>query len=220
MTAQMFVKPLNIRNQTDYYGIGYINFDNREIKIEDLTGSIYYNEKVVPATIIDLNTGETINVYVRYRIFDDKFEVNPHYDSDKIVYLDRSDQYSLIMNGKEFIFSYILPTKINGVNNGYLLTLLKSDKVKLYKRMSQKINQKVKDEYGQARTVEMHLVNNSHYFVEINNNLVEIIPHKKEAYKAFPDHQKELETYIKKEKLKFKDEEEDLKALVNYYISL
>ena len=69
---------------------------------------------------------------------------------------------------------------------------------------------------------EARLINKENYFININNILIEVKPDKRNAYKAFPNHQKELKQFIKDHKLKFKESsnDEDLIKLIEYYQNL
>ena len=60
------------------------------------------------------------------------------------------------------------------------------------------------------------------YFIEVNETITQIEPHKRRAADAFPSHQDQLEEYIKDNRLKFRgdDEEKDLIQLVKYYNSI
>ena len=207
----------NIRNNTNYF----IN-DGKKIRNVDVIGDMYLTPDFHQAKVIDKKSGEVINVFLRYRIFDDTFEAKKSQDDESTLFLERSNQYDIKYNDLHFVFINKLPIFINEANNGYVLVLSENDKVSLCKRLSQKYIPGQKASSPMESDKEARLINKENYFIAVNNMLIEIEPDKKNAYKAFPNHQKELKQFIKDNKLKFREntKNEDLIKLTKYYQSL
>ena len=207
----------NIKNNTNYFTDGV----NR-IESQDVIGSIYLDKNFQKGKIIDIEKGIVIDAYLRYRIIDDTFEVKTKPSDTETILMDRSSKFDIRLGEKSFTFLNNQPISLKGTRNGYVMIHTEKDNVSLYQRLTQDYIPGEKAQTAMESDRKPRLNNNNHYFLKISNNITEIIPHKKEAYKAFPNHQDELKDYIKDQKLKFKsdDQTEDLTKLVEYYASL
>ena len=207
----------NVKNNTNYFFK-----DGKKIKNVEVIGDMYLTSDFKKAKIIDKETGEVINLFLRYRIFDDTFEARKAAEDENTLFIERSNQYDIKYDDLHFVFINKLPVFINEANNGYVLVMAQNDKISLCKRISQKYVPGQKSSSPMESDKEARLLNRENYFIAVNNILTEVEPHKRKAYKAFPDHQKELKQFIKEQNLKFKDssKDEDLKKLVNYYGNL
>lgn len=189
-----------------------------------LSDSPFWNKDFVAGKIIDSKDNRVIDVYIRYRILDDVIQVksDAKYNDDDAMNLARSEEFEAVINNQKFRFYKNYPIFINSTKSGYALILLESDKVSLIKRISQEFIPEKKAENSYTSATPPKLNNIENYFIDINNKLIEIKPHKKKAADAFPDHQDEIKSFIKKNKLKFRgsDEEADLTTLVEYYSTL
>jgi len=207
----------NVKNNTNYF-----IRDGKKIRNVDVIGDMYLSPDFHKARIIDKISGEVINVYLRYRIFDDTFEARKSTDDEATLFLERSNQYDIKYNNLHFVFINKLPLFINKANNGYVLVLSENEKISLCKRLSQKYIPGQKTNSPMESDKKARLINKENYFININNILIEVEPDKRNAFKAFPKHQKELKQFIKDHKLKFKEssKDEDLIELVSYYKKL
>ncbi|WP_121666774.1 hypothetical protein [Mesonia aquimarina] len=194
------------------------------INTEDLNGSPYLNEDFKSGYIEDQAKDKKIKGYLRYRIFDDVFEVKNNPRSDEAMVLKRSEKYVINIGTREFMFLQNLPIRIKGVNNGYVEVLVKDDNgVSLYKRITQDYSPAKKARSTYSSSQKAKLDNNIHYFISSNGNMEVIEAHKRKAADAFANNNEVLEDYIKENGLKFRgeeDEQKDLIQLVNYYNTL
>ncbi|MDT0293473.1 hypothetical protein ACFQ3R_12845 [Mesonia ostreae] len=208
----------NLKNNTNFF----INKKGEKVENINVIGDMYLSSNFKKAKVIYKKTGEVINLFVRYRIFDDSFEARKAAEDENTLIMERSNQFDVKYDDRHFVFINKLPVFINEANNGYVLVMAENDKVSLVKRISQKYVPGQKARSAMESNKKPRLLNNENYFIAIDNKLTEIEPHKRKAYKAFPDHQKELKQFIKKDNLKFKESsrDEDLNKLVNYYGNL
>lgn len=195
------------------------------INTKDIKGTPYWSEDFVAGKIISNKDNSSLQAFIRYRIFDDVFEVKKEKNDNEIMVMKRSSTFDILLNNKRFTLLTDLPVKINGAYNGYGMTMVQptsGEGVSLYKRMSKEYHPEVpaKGPYDRAEKAELESID--FYFVGINGQLHQIIPDRREAYKAFPDKNDLLKNYIKKERLRFRNDEidQDLTTLVNYYNSL
>ncbi len=207
-----------------------IEAQGKIIDIANLDGSPYWNEDYhLGKIIIKEEEGiKTTKAFVRYRIFDDIFEVKKSLKAPEssAMELERTQDIVVLLDHKKFVLLRNLPIRIRGVRNGYAIVMLTPNKLEgnaiLYKRMSQTFTpaRAPKGPYDSGRKASLD--REDYYFVKIDNRLYQITPHKRKAYKDFPNHQKELKDFIKENRLKFRNDEqdEDMIQLVKYYNSL
>lgn len=195
------------------------------INTKDLDGTPYWNENFAMGKIISTKDNSSIVAFIRYRIFDDIFEIKKEKNDADILIMKRSKDYNVLLNNEEFTFLKNLPIEINGAYNGYamiLVTAKNGEGATLYKRFSKEYHPEVKPKGSYDRGKKASLESANFYFIKVHDQLHLIEPDRKEAYKAFPDHNEQLKDYIKDEKLRFrKDEiESDLIKLITYYNTL
>ncbi|SHI89714.1 hypothetical protein SAMN04488096_105295 [Mesonia phycicola] len=189
----------------------------------NLQGSPYWNEDFQSGKIINKESNKEIrNIRLRYRILDDVIQLKDN-NSDDFMILDRSQNLIIYINRQKFVFLENYPININGTNNGYSIELFNSKKASLLKRISQNYVEGREADNSYSASVPPKLEKKINYFVKTKEDKISAIePHKKKAADAFPDHQDEIKSFIKKNKLKFRgsDEEADLITLVEYYSTL
>lgn len=198
-----------------------LDADNQFIPFSELARSPFLNDEFVQGQVFVKTTDKVFPALLRYHIFDDKFEVKKSPTEEAYFDLNRDPQIDVVLQGKRFEILENLPINIRGTNSGYGLVMVKegSDKASLYKRISQTYVHGTPDEglykKGKKPTLEDH----EDYFVKIEGKFYHIKSDKKEAPQSFPNHQKELKTYIKNNKLKFRKKtmDDDITQLVNYY---
>jgi len=189
----------------------------------NLQGSPYWNEDFQSGKIINKESNKEIrNIRLRYRILDDIIQLKDN-NSDDFMTLDRSQNLIIYINRQKFVFLENYPININGTNNGYSIELFNSKKASLLKRISQNYVEGREADNSYSASIPPKLEKKINYFVKIKEDkILAIEPHRKRAADAFPDHQDEVKSFIKKNKLKFRgsDEEADLIKLVEYYSAL
>lgn len=211
----------NFKNNVKTLNPNEFFVNGRIVNAENLDGSIYWSENFKKGKIIDNKDEAVVDVYLRYRILDDKFEIKSDLNDSKLYTLERSNRYDLMIDNTVFTFLTDLPIKINGANNGYSIVMVvpETDKAGLYKRISQEFVPGKKSVNPLKPDEEAELEKNVTYFLEFNSATRVIEPNKRKAAEAFPNHREEIEVFIDEQDLKFKDDhvEEDLIRLVNYY---
>lgn len=223
---------LNINNVTDVVRQGRLNnidVENKKINFSEIKDSPFWDDDFVRGQILVKQDGEEkiISAFIRYRIFDDMFEVkkNKTDPDSQITTMKRSKDIAVKLKDKKFVLLMNLPITIRGVRNGYSMILVapkKDGDATLYKRLSQKFipAKAPKNPYDTGK--KARLDENDFYFVKIDGQLYNVEPHKKKAFKNFPDHNKELKGFISKNKMKFKNKtkDQDMIRLVNFYNTL
>lgn len=207
-----------------------INDKGKIVNLSELNGSPYWNKEFAQGKIL-IKKGDkvkTITVFIRYRIFDDIFEVKKTKTApdSKILDMQRSTDLEVKLAHTKFEFLKHLPVEIRGVRNGYAIVLVSprkdTDEATLYKRMSQILIPAKAPSNPYDKGKKASLREKDYYFVKIDGRLYQIEPHHRKAYRGFPDHNKDLKKYISKNRLKFRgdNKDSDMIRLVNYYNGL
>lgn len=204
----------NIKNNTNYF-----IKNGQKVENTDVIGSMYYDDDFKKGKVIDKESGQVISVYLRYRIYDDTFEAKKSPEEEETLIMERNPKYDVVIEDTKFTFINRLPIFINKANNGYLIVLNENEDGQVLKRISQKFTPGQKSNTAMTSDKKPRLRNEENYFISLNDEIFAIEAHKRRAADAFPDHNKELEKYIKKNKLKFRrsNEEKDLITLIKYY---
>ena len=188
-----------------------------EDDLSDIEGSPYLNENFSFGSISSFKQKFSI----RYNIYNDIFEVRQGKDS--IINLNkRNTSYVISYEGLDFKSFYYLPEKKDSKTYEYFAILTnKNDSIVLLKKYNKTFTEKRKatTSYGSDKPARFSKSPIETYFIKINDSIIEIRLKAKDLYSLFPEKQIVLKNYIKKNKLKFKDEKDLIKA-INYINTL
>ncbi|MDY8136682.1 hypothetical protein [Aquimarina sp. 2201CG5-10] len=192
----------------------------KDIKIDpkDLKGTPYLYDTFLPGKISDDLTGKKVDVYLRYNVYNDIFEVKYDLSSDEIFGFLKNTGYHAEINSDKFFYK-AFPDDKNATKEGYLQELMKTDNFILYKRHYQKLHMPKPAKTSLETDVPGRISDHQHYYLRSGEKFLLLPMNKKKIANAFPKHQNELKSFIKKEKLKFK-QEKDLITLIKYFNTL
>lgn len=211
------------------------SYNQEEISLDKLLkaeGSPYWNKDFKKGFITDIKKNRSAEANLRYRIFDDIFEIirSKNDAEDEFSYVIRNQKYSINIGENKFVFLTNLPAKGEGKPflSGYAMLLEKgkTDKnVSLYKRFRQSYTGDSKwgnASYTSSLSDNSRIRNKNYYILKVDKSLHFITTSRKKVIEAFPDHKKELKKFISENKLKFKknSKADELSRLVKYYNSL
>jgi len=102
----------------------------RKEKSQPATGSMFVNEKFMPAKI----SGNAAPVLLRYNGYADNFEMsNPQANETKTLPKDPNSTITFVADDKKYVLADYVKEDGN-TNNGYLIVVNETAKVKIYKR--------------------------------------------------------------------------------------
>jgi hypothetical protein len=188
---------------------------NAQVTTADATikGTPYLKEAYEEGLIVYANN--TIKVPARYNVFKDLME---YQQSGRALVLDPNVSIKKVQlhNATFVVDKYVADGK---TKLGYF-ALLDSGKVTLYakKSVSYLAPQKGRALDGGDQPAEFKKIADTFYY-KIGNNTLQEVKNVKTMIASFPDKQDELTTFVKKEKISPRNEEE-LIQLVKYYNSL
>lgn len=190
---------------------------DRDLDTADIVGSIYLKDGFLPSKIQDSRLNNSTAVLLRYNIYNDIFEVKYGYDDD-VYGLIKNKDFVAELNGKKFIYQTY--TDASGkVKSGYLEIIESNKDFSIYKQYYQQLTMPRKARTSLESDVPARINTYSTYYIERNNELKVLKLNRKDIASAFPENKNEINTFIKKERLKFKDDKDILK-LATYIKSI
>lgn len=192
------------------------NIVSKRKETEAATGSMYINDKYIPAKV----SGSNQTVLLRYNAYSDFFEIsNPQSDEIRqlpqtpgvtITFLNSKDTYTLV----DFI------NKKEEAHSGYLNMLSDNAKVKIYKRESIFLQPEVipTSSYASYKAPNYKKANEE-FYIKIGEQEAKYYSGKKDLAKLVPGKNKEVLAYIKENKIDV-EKKEDLIKLGMYINSI
>ena len=200
-------------------------------RIFTVKGSPYLNEKFRKGTIINGTT--TTEALLRYNAYFDSFQML-NGNSEK-VFVFKAPSIKITLDNKTYILDsyeittqdkalYYLPETFNKELNGNKINgyfrILNEGETLLYLKTSKRVPKFSLPDHGYEQFSPTSLTKINNYYIKRKNRpATRIKLSKKEVLYALNDKYNEIRTYIKKNKLKVKSEEEVIEIL-KYYDSL
>lgn len=185
-------------------------------KVEKVSGSPYANDNFFDAQITIMDT--VVTVPVKYNVVLDEMEFKK---DDKTYALVAKENTVVKMVTSKVNYSYLKYSFDGTTKKGFLIKKTTNNNVNFYlKEVITYVPYKdAVNAYSQP--IPAHYRKDSDiFFIGIaDGNIAEMPTKKKELLKMFPNNEKEIETFLKTNKISFKDEE-DLILLVNYLDTL
>ncbi|HYQ59145.1 MAG TPA: hypothetical protein VEP89_17505 [Draconibacterium sp.] len=182
---------------------------------DNIDGSPYLNEEFIEGTIYTYQKVQFEGIPLRYNIYLDDLEFRTP-DND-ILALATPEIVEKAVVG-EYNLSYIPYMLANRMKRGYFI-LLKEGDLSLYARPVISFQEaEAAGAYAEAQPAK-YVEQPNDYYLRFGMDAAIKIETKKDLENAFSDHQKEIESFIKKNKVK-PNKEDKLIALVEYYNSL
>lgn len=180
-------------------------------QFNDYQGSIYNSLRFKKASINEEKSG-SFDAEVRYNIYTDEME----YTSDNEFFMVKQDPSIHIRIDDEYFYYCDFTSKRFVSKRGYYVLVELSDAYAIYKKYDLEITDPKKFGGTDGTPTPGVIKVVSKYYLEENGIIMELPLNRKEMLALFNDKEKELESYIKKNKLKLR-KEEDIIQLVSKY---
>ncbi len=184
----------------------------RESKIQ---GSPYLNDEFISGSVFTTSKTQFTDVPLRYNIYNDNIEFKQN--NNPVQELANPEIVEKVEFG-DYKFVYIPYSDSRKTDKGFF-NILEEGKATLYQKPLVIFEEaKATSPYQDAKPARFDRKSDE-YYIGVENGEAKKIDSKKDLPDLFPDHKKEVETFIKKKKVKPNDEE-SLVELVKYYNSL
>lgn len=216
-TGHIFSQDFTIRQARDLIELNKVQMNNwnEEVTLDDIEGSPYLNDEFIKGSVIDSSNIHYVDVPLRYNIFNKKIEfklsdgpVQVLADPDRI---ERVEYGEIVLENTPFL---------NGskVKNEFLLVKEKGN-ASLYAMPEVYFEAAKAPGAYQDAVPARFLKRPNEYYIRVNSEPAVLMKRKKDLSEVFPDHKKEIESFINKNNVK-PNKEESLTELVQYYNSL
>ncbi len=218
IVAQMVsAQEYEIRQALDFYRANKMMSGDWKTTLSenDIEGSPYLNDDFIPGTIFTVQKLQFVDIPFRYNIYNDQLEFKT--ESGQIQAMANPEIIEKVKFGT-YEMDYLPYTYSKKIRKGFFI-ILKEGKASLYAKKN--MNFKNAEEPGAYKEAEpaKFVSNPDDYFIRIGMEEAKLIGNKKDLLDIFPDHQKKIESFVKKNKIKT-NKSESLIELVNYYNSL
>ena len=189
--------------------------ESNKVLIEnDIQGSPYLNKDFINGTIFTTLKVQFVNIPLRYNIYNDQLEFKT--PNDEIMAMANPEIIERAeINGISIV--YIPFTNTRKTKHGFFY-IISEGNATLYAKPE--IMYKEPAESGTFKDPQAKFVKKPDlYYIRIGLEQAKKVRNKKEVVAIFPNHQDEMASFIKKNKIKT-NKPEDLKKLVQYYNSL
>ncbi len=177
---------------------------------DEYDGSIYMRSNYKESTIIDEKLG-TFDIKLKYNVYSDALEFNQKGKLFEVIKLPTVH----VRVSDEYFYYCVFKTQRGLSRKGYYVLVEMNDKYRIYKKYTLKITEPIQNTVVKTGNPgEIKLANT--YFVEENGIIVELPMNKKEMLRTFSDKAQELSTYLKKEKIRLRKEEDLIRLVAKY----
>ncbi len=194
-------------------------FDGKDLSKLNYTGSPYLDENYLPGKIFHKNQLIAENIPIRYNALMDEIEFKTSFEipDDEASALLKSTDVDVRILNRVFIF---VPYQGGVEKGGYFEVLLEDDNYDLFKKHNKKYTPEKKAETSITRDIPAKFTDQSTYFlVRTDGRFIELPSKNKQFVKAFLGKEKEMNQYLKENKLDTK-EEKDIIRIVKHYNSI
>jgi len=182
---------------------------------KDIQGSPYLNDEFIKGSIYTLSKTQYADIPLRYNVYNDEIEFET--EDKKVAALDAPEIVEKVTFGN-YTMEYIPFEIAKKVKKGFFEVLLKG-KASLYARPDVEFQEaKAPEPYKDAEPAKF-IRKVDRYYLRFGMEPAILCNSKKDIIDSFPDHNNEIEAFMKKVKLNVK-KPEDLKSLAEYYNSL
>ena len=194
-------------------------FGLTEEEFTNVKGSPYANEKFISGSIFKDDRPVLTKVFLRYNIFSDEIEVQKSSNSSEDSYQALVKDPDMFVKIANDIYVFVLFEE--SVEKGsYFSIISEESNFDLYKKSEVDYSAPfyARTSYERDRPASFNLAN-SYYLVAKNGAFYELPSNKSKISKVMGKKEKEVKSFIKKNRLDIKNEK-DLIKLVKYYNSL
>ncbi len=188
---------------------------NKNPDQSNFKGSPYLEDDFTEGTVYTVQKDKYVDVPMRYNIYNDDVEFKN--TSGKVLAIAKPDEIEKVEIGNHQLFyiPYVITKK---VKQGYL-ELVEGGNASLFIKHSVIFKDaEAPGAYKEAEPAQFVTMADE-FYIRIGEEAAEMITNKKDLIEIFADHKNEIETYIKKHKIKT-NKVDSLSELVKYYNSL
>lgn len=201
----------------DFFQLDKVRTSDRKLAFteNDIMGSPFLNDEFIQGTLYTTSKHKYMDLPLRYNAYQDQLEFKT--SDGQLKALSKPEIVEKVVFG-DYNMVYIPFAYAKKIHHGFFI-VLEEGKASLYSRSEIIFNKAEKPAaYQEAQPARFVLKPNA-YYIKIGLAEAKKVDRKKELIDVFPDHNNEIETFIKKHKIKA-SKPENLIKLVKYYNAL
>lgn len=183
---------------------------------DDIEGSPYLNDEFIEGTVYTTSQTKYVDVPLRYNIFNEQIEFKTGDGPVQALAAPETVEKVEFGNYKMVYIPYTLSRKIR---RSFFLEIESGDRAALLARPQVLFEDAKKPGAYQEAEPPKFLRKSDDYYIRVGKEPAVLISRKNDLEEVFPDHEKEIRTFIKKNKVK-PNKPERMTELVQYYNSL
>lgn len=183
---------------------------------KDIEGSPYLNDEFIKGTVYTTSQTKYVDVLLRYNIFSEQIEFK--LDDGPVQALAAPETVEKVEFG-DYKMVYIPFTSSRKIRRGFFEVLELGNKAVLLARPQVFFEEAKEPAAYQEAEPPKFIRKTDEYFIRVGKEPAVLISRKKDLEEVFPDHEKEISSFIKKNKVK-SNKPERMAELVQYYNSL
>jgi hypothetical protein len=187
---------------------------------DKIEGTPYLQETFVPARI----NGAEETKFVRFNAFDNAIEIN--LGNGQMMILDKRTTYLIdFLDGSNKVYQTLsYRNDANQIEMNFFERIHQDDRFALYLKERIKLVRGVEDQqaYGGNRPDKFLKINDVYFISNFKSktpDLLEVPRKKKDFFRFFPKREKEIEKYVKQEKLDV-NAPQDIVSIFEYYLEI
>ncbi len=190
--------------------------DSRGLLTEnDIEGSPYLEDDFINGSVYTTSKTQYVDVPLRYNIYNDQLEFKS--EDNTVQALAAPESIEKVEFGK-YKMVYVPYSVTKKIRRGFFI-VLEEGKASLYEKPNVIFKQPTEPGAYKEAEPARFVKSADEYYIRVGNSQAKLAGNKKDLIEIFPDHQKQIETFIKKHNVK-SNKPETLKELVQYYNSL
>lgn len=207
---------LCLQNSFAQLPISLLENTKANLFFQDYEGSIYTSKNYKLSSIVQENTG-AYEGKIRYNIYDDRME---HKKENQLYTIQKKENIHIKIDDEYFYYCNFIDMK-GFKKHGYYVLVELTNSYKIYKKYTLKIvdptnTQKVNNQLAEAGKLRKRVT----YFLEEGNKITELPMKEKDLLAKFSDQKDNLKSYIKKQKIRFRKEEDLIRFVSKYKMLL
>ena len=187
------------------------NFLDLNLKISDIQGTPYLSENFEAGKIVTQEDSVFANISLRYNAYSDDLEFKQ--GENIFAVADKS-----IVKKAEFggnLFSY-RSFEVGAINRDGFFKILSEGKATLMVRYTIKFQDQIEAKaFSDGQPARFEDVE-KHFYISVEKAPAKLLTNKKSLFEILSNHKSEMETFISKNKLSIRDEEELIKIIDQY----
>lgn len=181
----------------------------------DIEGSPYLKDDFIKGSVYTKSKDKYVDIPLRYNIYNDQIEFKVGDNDVRALAAPGTIEKIEFDNYTMVYIPYAVAKK---VRKGFFIVLVEG-KASLYEKPQVMFKEATKPVAYQEAEPAKFVRNTDEYYIRVGESQAKLADNRKDLLEIFPDKQKQLETFIKKQKVK-PSNPESLKKLVQYYNSL